>query len=297
VPKLIPLLGLLTLTLALASPASARIIVGTPGDDSIEGTDRRDHVFARAGNDTVLGKGGSDFLHGQRGDDSLSGENGPDFLFGGPGNDTLEGGANGDHIYTGWGLDTVDAGAGNDRVHSGPDDGVSDVIDCGEGWDRAFIRTGDIAENCERVRAVRPHRPGARGEIHRGTRGDDVIVGGEGRDFILGRAGNDTLTGLGGSDFIFGMSGNDTLNGDAGVDRLWGGRGNDNVNGGDDADWLFAGWGTDTLNGGGGNDRLWAAANDSLVDNLDCGDGNHDRATIRPGDVAVNCELVKTLTS
>ncbi len=71
--------------LLLAAPASAAVIRGTPGDDTLTGTDRRDFVYARAGNDTASGGDGGDFLFGGRGNDTLSGDDNRDFVFGGPG--------------------------------------------------------------------------------------------------------------------------------------------------------------------------------------------------------------------
>jgi Ca2+-binding RTX toxin-like protein len=171
------------------------------------------------------------------------------------------------------------------------------VVDCGDGFDRAVIRPPDVAEGCERVRAINPqNEPGPRGQVIKGTRGDDTLTGGEGRDFILGRAGNDTLSGLGGNDFLFGMHGNDTLDGGLGNDRAWGGPENDTISGGDGDDWLFAGWGADVVSGGAGNDRVWSGASDAAADAIDCGEGDRDRAVLRPGDTAVGCEHVKTLT-
>ena len=255
--KVIPLLIVLA-ALAFAATASARLIVGTRGDDTLTGTDNRDHILAKAGNDTITGKGGSDVALGQAGNDTISGDEGPDLLFGGPGNDALDGGVGNDQIWTGWGTDTVDAGDGNDIVHSAADDSASDVIDCGPGFDRAFIRTGDVAVNCERVRSVVGHHP-APGSIQKGTKGDDTLTGTAGRDIILALAGNDT------------------------------------VSGGDGNDWLHAGWGADTVNGGAGDDHIWTAADDGMADAVDCGDGT-DRAVIRPGDTAVNCEVVKTVS-
>jgi Ca2+-binding RTX toxin-like protein len=91
--------------------------------------------------------------------------------------------------------------------------------------------------------------------------------------------------------------GNDTLNGDDGADRAWGGPGDDTVNGGAGADWLWAGFGADNLSGGEGNDRLFAAADDDTADTLNCGEhaDDRDRAILRPGDTAVDCEFVRTL--
>jgi hypothetical protein len=48
--------------------------------------------------------------------------------------------------------------------------------------------------------------------------------------------------------------------------------------------------------GGDGNDHLFAAADDGSADTLDCGAGDNDKAVIRPGDTALNCEVVRTIS-
>lgn len=284
------------LAVLVAVPAaSAARIPGTPGDDTLVGTDRRDFIYGFAGNDTLAGNGGSDFVFGARGNDTATGDAGRDFLWGGPGSDTLEGGEAADVLYAGWGIDNLEGGPGNDILRAGEDDGVPDVVDCGGGLDRALIRAGDTAVDCEAVRTAPARR--SRVHIQRGTRGDDALVGTEKRDFILARAGNDTVSGLGAADFLFGQRGNDTLNGDDGADRLWGGSEDDLLNGGAGPDWLWAGLGADQPFGGEGNDHLFAAADDGAVDMLDCGEhaDDRDRAVLRPGDTAVNCERVRIL--
>lgn len=80
------------MALAVAPSASAKVIVGTAGDDTLAGTDERDFVYGRAGNDVVVGNDARDFLFGQRGNDSLAGDAGADCLWGGAGYDALEGG-------------------------------------------------------------------------------------------------------------------------------------------------------------------------------------------------------------
>ena len=54
---------------------------------------------------------------------------------------------------------------------------------------------------------------------------------------------------------------------------------------------------TDTLEGGPGNDLLHAGGNDGAADVVDCGAG-FDRAVavLRPGDTALDCERVRTLS-
>jgi Ca2+-binding RTX toxin-like protein len=67
-------------------------IVGTVGNDSLQGTSGEDVIHARAGNDTLQGGGGADIICGGAGDDQLFGESGRDLLLGGPGDDVLDGG-------------------------------------------------------------------------------------------------------------------------------------------------------------------------------------------------------------
>jgi Ca2+-binding RTX toxin-like protein len=138
--------------------------------------------------------------------------------------------------------------------------------------------------------------PAAFAQTFNGTTGNDVLTGTDHRDFIFGRAGDDTLSGAGGSDLVFGGRGIDTVSGDDGRDFLWGGRGADSLDGGDGHDWVYAGRGTDVLEGGLGDDHLFAGADDGNVDTVDCGAG-FDVALIRTGDVAIDCERVRTFSA
>lgn len=92
---------------ALASVASARIMLGTSGDDVIQGTRGDDYIRGRAGNDTIAGGGGSDVVLGGRGNDRIK-------------------------VYTqgestsGGRDDTVRCGPGTDYVTAGVNDYVND---------------------------------------------------------------------------------------------------------------------------------------------------------------------------
>jgi uncharacterized protein len=87
---------------ALTSPTLAKDMVGTPGDDLLNGT---------AGPDNIQGLGGHDEIFGREGDDVLDGGDGRDELFGGEGNDILNGGD---------GDDRLDGRGGDDRLTGGP---------------------------------------------------------------------------------------------------------------------------------------------------------------------------------
>lgn len=92
-----------------AKPDGLRI-VGTAGDDALNG---------RFGHDTLIGQAGGDTLKGGRGHDTLRGKTGDDALYGGNGNDRLEGGNGNDILNGNSGLDVIDGGRGDDRLKGG----------------------------------------------------------------------------------------------------------------------------------------------------------------------------------
>jgi Ca2+-binding RTX toxin-like protein len=81
-----------------------------------------------------------------------------------------------------------------------------------------------------------------------GGRGDDILDGGAGDDFLVGGDGNDILRG--GTAHAGGHHGGDV----GGDDNLYGGNGNDLLDGGVGNDWLDGGAGADTIAGGDGFD-------------------------------------------
>jgi Ca2+-binding RTX toxin-like protein len=85
--------------------------------------------------------------------------------------------------------------------------------------------------------------------------GDDGLTGTRHDEIVLGGPGRDTLTGRGGRDHIAGGTDADVLRGEAGGDFLFGGAGDDVLDGGR---------GADRLDGGAGADRfVFAATADS----------------------------------
>lgn len=107
-----------------------------------------------------------------------------------------------------------------------------------------------------------------------GQGGDDHIIGAAGaRSNLLGGAGKDTLIGGALSDYLDGGDGDDTLLGGGGHDRLYGGNGNDFIAGGAGDDRIHGGPGRNTLIGNDGNDVIIATGNGG---NLMRGDAGHD---------------------
>ncbi|MFQ6026494.1 MAG: glycosyltransferase family 39 protein [Dehalococcoidia bacterium] len=148
-------------------------IIGTPGDDVINGTPQ---------NDVIHGLGGNDIINGSRGDD---------IICGGPGNDKLNSGDGADTLYGGEGADILNAGADADRLYGG---NGNDTLNAGEGDDTLFGEAGDDTLN------------GGQGI------GSDQLVGGEGHDVLNGGAGADTLDGGMGTDTFRAGPGTDTCN-------------------------------------------------------------------------------------
>jgi Ca2+-binding RTX toxin-like protein len=89
-----------------------------------------------------------------------------------------------------------------------------------------------------------------------GTRGPDVLRGGDDDDLIRGFAGNDRLYGGDDDDRIYGGRGNDLLKGGDDDDRLYGQRGNDRLRAVDDE--------RELVNCGSGRDRAVADREDRV---------------------------------
>ncbi len=137
-------------------------IVGTPGDDVINGTNGPDVIAGLGGNDIIDGGNDNDVICGYAGDDTLNGGNGDDTLIGSYGNDTLNGGNGNDTLTGGDGIDDLSGGNGDD------------VIDGGAGNDTL---TGDNGN-----------------DILAGDTGNDTLTGGAGADSFSGGLGSDTNT-------------------------------------------------------------------------------------------------------
>jgi Ca2+-binding RTX toxin-like protein len=157
-------------------------VIGTGGDDSIEGDLNVNVLSGGGGADILSGKGGGDTLNGDAGDDTLNGDAGNDLLNGGADNDTLNGGDDADILNGDGGDDTLNGDAGNDALNGGLG---NDILNGGFGVDT----------------------------IH-GQQGNDQITGGLGDDFLFGEDADDTFnyTIGDGADTIDGGLGLDTLN-------------------------------------------------------------------------------------
>jgi Ca2+-binding RTX toxin-like protein len=258
-------------------------LIGTGGDDALQGTVKIDKLYGFAG------------------DDVLDGGVGADELVGGDGNDTYLVENLGDLV-------SEVAGEGADKVIATVDYALSDQVenlDLGAG---ATKGTGNALDNIIRANDVGNELVGGGGNDQlRGGKGndklyagdgDDVVDAGEGNDQIVGGdgAGNDTYIGGAGIDKVIYTSavasiqfnlvtgsasgpdiGSDTL---SGIENILGGQGDDNLVGDDLANEIDGYTGDDSIQGGAGNDKLLGGdGNDSIdggagVDALVGGAGN-----------------------
>lgn len=224
--RLMAIFGISALLCAPISPASAAptcfgktpTLVGTSGDDRLEGTDRPDVIVGLGGTDEIWGRGGDDLICGgdnpkafylEEDDERL-----PEKLWGGRGADRMTGEGGFDYVVGGAGPDVLFGGPGNDMVMGS------------RGDDRSFGGVGK-----DRILGWA-----------RGGSDNDFASGGPGDDYLNEDRGSDVLKGGPGSDYLLGGSGDDTLTGGSGADRLGGAGDDDRVGGGpgrDLADYLF----------------------------------------------------------
>src|SRR4051794_10335267 len=97
--------------LTVAAPAAAArpvsvtgkvcTILGTIGDDHLNGGRAHDVICGLGGDDVIDGGGGGDVIDGGGGNDLINGGDGADLLYGGAGNDTLRGGTGNDYLNGG----------------------------------------------------------------------------------------------------------------------------------------------------------------------------------------------------
>lgn len=123
-------------------------IVGTSGNDRLEGTSGRDVMAGLDGSDRIQAGPGRDVVCGGRGSDLLRGFRGHDLMIGGKSVDLIYGRSGDDRLLGRRGRDLLNGGRGWDVCRGGRprDDGAPDQV-----------REGDVAEEgtCERITSAR----------------------------------------------------------------------------------------------------------------------------------------------
>jgi Ca2+-binding RTX toxin-like protein len=217
--------------MAAITAATVFTLMGTIGDDVINGTSKNEAIFGGDGNDRLSGGAGVDYFDGGAGNDTV------DFtytagnvdinlasglaIWPGAAPETLVSienvnGSNGANIITGDagdnrlfgfdGNDTIYGGAGNDFINGGSG---ADYLDGGDGIDTVaydyFAGNMDI----DLAAGIAGTETAVNFENAIGSQGVNVITGTSGDNLIDGQGGNDTLIGAGGNDLLTGGAGND----------------------------------------------------------------------------------------
>lgn len=131
-------------------------VLGTPGEDSLTGTDNRDFIFGLGGNDSIEGLGGNDFLFGGDGDNTIRGGDGNDLIYSGTGGDLLFGDAGDDYFNDTSGGNEIDGGEGRDTVdYRNVDESITLQYEVGSGFSGLqVVRENldpDVISNVEKV--------------------------------------------------------------------------------------------------------------------------------------------------
>lgn len=117
------------------------VVLSASGQDpQFRSEPTRPHDGPRFRGEEILGTSGADELQGTPSGDLL-------FSFGGA--DRVRGGDGSDLVDSGNGEDVVFAGPGDDRVRAFDRD--HDAIDCGDGYDVAYLDALDTSVGCEEV--------------------------------------------------------------------------------------------------------------------------------------------------
>ncbi|MCP9481908.1 M10 family metallopeptidase C-terminal domain-containing protein [Shimia sp. CNT1-13L.2] len=245
-------------------------LIGKNGADNLQGGDGQDSMIGSSGADTLVGGIGADTLDGGSDDDSLIGDAGADSIRGGTGNDYIDGGTFSDQLIGQGGDDTILGGDGNDLIGGGAG---ADSMDGGAGNDTVSYASDTLDVfvdlNASLVAGGNATGDAISGFEHATTgSGNDILVGSNVGNNLIGGDGNDSVTGNDGDDKLYGNDGNDTLSGGNDQDTLVGGKGADVLDGGAGDDSLVGNGGVDILHGGSQNDTLvGGGGNDTLNGN------------------------------
>ena len=180
------------------------LFTGTPGDDTLVGSNTDDQMFGFGGNDGLIAGDGDDLLDGGDDHDFLRGQDGNDIMLGGNGDDFLNGGL---------GDDMVDGGAGLDRAAYSTDATAGVTVDL----NIVGVAQDTGSQGFDTLIGI---------EHLSGTRFDDVLKGDGGDNWLWGGSDGSGVTG---NDVIFAGAGNDLVQLGTGTHTADGDLGNDTL--------------------------------------------------------------------
>ncbi|HKX92945.1 MAG TPA: calcium-binding protein [Sphingomicrobium sp.] len=264
--------------------AGATALVGTNGDDTINGFAGNDELFGLDGNDTLDGGSGDDFIDGGSGTDTASFASSTEGVFAGLGtsgngsaetvsgefdilrgienltgsafNDQFNGNDADNVLIGGDGHDLLFGRGGNDTMIGGNGDDFlrgsdgADYMDGGAGWDRV---SSFVVAPTSGITFDLNHQDGTAQDTGQGM---DILLGIE---HASGTVLNDTLLGNGGDNWLWDGADGDPAVAASGDDVISAGGGNDLVEVGNGNDTLDGGTGTDTWSLLGGQTEITSA--------------------------------------
>ena len=184
---------------------------GTSGNDSIYGWAKGGNASSLSGNDTLNGATGNDLLYGGTSDDSLDGGLGSDTLIGSIGNDIYVVNTTTDSIIE----DTNGEKILVEEEYSSYYQNINiDTV--------KSLVSYTLGKNLENLTLT-----GTRANNGRGNALNNTLIGNGVNNSLYGGQGNDYLNGRDGNDKLYGEAGRDYLDGGTGLDTLVGGTGSD----------------------------------------------------------------------
>ena len=269
------------------------VILGDAGNDDIDGGAGRDIIRGGGGGDDIDGGADGDIIRGDSGNDTIDGDAGNDLLLGDAGNDLIDGGVGNDTIFGGTGDDTLTGGAGNDTflfIESSGNDTITDFDIDDDLIDLSMIQEAiafseltitDLSDNSGVT-------------ITHSALGGTITLTGVTKSqltasqFNLPDGSTTSLTtdendevhrysnpveGTDSSDIILESSNSTRIVAKGGDDLILAGEGNDSIEGGAGNDTLLGEEGDDTIQGAAGDDWLYGGSgNDTFV--FEAGHGN-----------------------
>ncbi|BFU95945.1 MAG: hypothetical protein NTNFB02_26670 [Nitrospira sp.] len=230
-------------------------LVGTNGDDFLDGGETYRKIFGLDGNDQLIGGLGDNVLDGGAGADHLFAGAGADRLLGGTGNDWLDGGEEADTLDGGLGNDRLEGGSGDDTYRFSLGSGFDQIVESSGTGDSNLVVFGTGIEP-----AGVQYRLGNALELPLGTQGDGLSLGSPNFSDVYNSRAIDQFQFADGTVLtharlvdrginVPGTEDNDSLDGTNARDLFAGGRGNDRMNGaaGDDQYTFAVGDGIDTI--------------------------------------------------
>ena len=236
-------------TVYVAYPGGYRLV--TRVETTINEAGSGDFIWSGSGNDIVVGGIGNDSVLAGIGDDVVFGDAG-----------LYLSDVSGDFTFTSVDFELVDATGATDTLFGEDGDDIliggqgEDYLSGSYGSDWLFgdYAAGSIATS----NYLEPHAVGYTIEALSG--GNDILLGEDDADLIMGGHADDTITGSNGADVIFGNYGNYSNNlshlSTYSLDALIS-PGSNNITGDDDDDYIFGGSGVDNITGNNGHDWIF----------------------------------------